>query len=316
MLAVSLSVELTAEVQILDDGNVETVAQSSAIISRDLIVGSSIAPQLGFSIVPITAGGTGETSAAAAVTALGLPAAANIATLSGTQTFTGSKAFVGNTFPIGTFERETGAATTGIFGATGLRASSTGVLADGFGPLFVAQIKGSGMGSFSGIGQIGFVRAGADNTGDIIFQPLAAGVATTRLLVRATGNVWLRNSLEFEGSTLDANKTTLTVTDPTASNTITLPNASGTVGLVLSGTATIDFASVNSGNWSTTETITVTGAATGDSVSLGLPTAAGTEDIIFTAWVSAADTVSIKFHNANGGSVNLASLAYKATIIR
>jgi hypothetical protein len=35
----------------------------------------------------------------------------------------------------------------------------------------------------------------------------------------------------FEGSTADANETTLTVTDPTADRTITLPNASGTVGL-------------------------------------------------------------------------------------
>jgi len=35
----------------------------------------------------------------------------------------------------------------------------------------------------------------------------------------------------FEGSTADANETTLTVIDPTADRTITLPNASGTVGL-------------------------------------------------------------------------------------
>jgi hypothetical protein len=39
------------------------------------------------------------------------------------------------------------------------------------------------------------------------------------------------NGIIFEGSTADANETTLTVTDPTADRTITLPNASGTVGL-------------------------------------------------------------------------------------
>ena len=33
----------------------------------------------------------------------------------------------------------------------------------------------------------------------------------------------------FEGSTDDAHETTLTVTDPTADRTVTIPNASGTV---------------------------------------------------------------------------------------
>jgi hypothetical protein len=42
------------------------------------------------------------------------------------------------------------------------------------------------------------------------------------------------SSIVFEGSTADANETTLTVTDPTADNTITLPNASGTVALLSS----------------------------------------------------------------------------------
>ena len=39
------------------------------------------------------------------------------------------------------------------------------------------------------------------------------------------------NTLRFEGATDDAHETTLTVTDPTADRTITLPNASGTVAL-------------------------------------------------------------------------------------
>lgn len=39
------------------------------------------------------------------------------------------------------------------------------------------------------------------------------------------------SSIVFEGSTADANETTLTVTNPTADRTITLPNASGTVAL-------------------------------------------------------------------------------------
>jgi hypothetical protein len=38
--------------------------------------------------------------------------------------------------------------------------------------------------------------------------------------------------IAFEGSTADANETTLNVIDPTAPRTINLPNASGTVALV------------------------------------------------------------------------------------
>ncbi len=38
--------------------------------------------------------------------------------------------------------------------------------------------------------------------------------------------------LSFEGSTADANETLLTVVDPTADRTISLPNQSGTVALV------------------------------------------------------------------------------------
>jgi hypothetical protein len=39
-------------------------------------------------------------------------------------------------------------------------------------------------------------------------------------------------TIRFDGATADANKTTLTVVDPTAGRTISLPNASGTVALV------------------------------------------------------------------------------------
>lgn len=81
-----------------------------------------------------------------------------------------------------------------------------------------------------------------------------------------TGAVTLGNaaSLVFEGATDDAFETTLAVTDPTADRTITLPNATGTVGLLSlaqtftaaqrgsitsfsssSGTATPNFASSN-----------------------------------------------------------------------
>jgi len=53
-----------------------------------------------------------------------------------------------------------------------------------------------------------------------------SGVAS----IATTGAV-TAGSLEFEGATADAFETTIAVTDPTADNTLTLPNASGTVAL-------------------------------------------------------------------------------------
>ena len=50
-----------------------------------------------------------------------------------------------------------------------------------------------------------------------------ASFDTTGILL-STGN-----TLRFEGSTADANETTLTVVDPTADRTINLPNQSGTI---------------------------------------------------------------------------------------
>jgi hypothetical protein len=53
--------------------------------------------------------------------------------------------------------------------------------------------------------------------------PKAGGVVTGALEIGNSG------SLVFEGSTNDGNETTLTVADPTAARTITLPNVTGTV---------------------------------------------------------------------------------------
>ena len=55
--------------------------------------------------------------------------------------------------------------------------------------------------------------------------PKAGGIITGALEIGTTG------SLVFEGATADGNETTLTVADPTADRTITLPNLTGTVAL-------------------------------------------------------------------------------------
>lgn len=70
-------------------------------------------------------------------------------------------------------------------------------------------------------------------------------------------------------------------------------------GRVLYGSKTIDFASVAS-NSNATSTISVVGAEIGNPVVLGLPSTSVTQDdIIFEAWVSASDVVTVRAYNAD-----------------
>lgn len=71
------------------------------------------------------------------------------------------------------------------------------------------------------------------------------------------------------------------------------------------GSATYDPASLVDGAGATT-TVTVTGAALGDFVT-GVSFSNDLQGITLTAYVSAADTVSVRFQNESGGTLDLAS---------
>jgi hypothetical protein len=72
----------------------------------------------------------------------------------------------------------------------------------------------------------------------------------------------------------------------------------------LSGSATYDPPNLVDGDGATT-TVTVTGAALGDFVEASF--SLDLQGITLTAWVSAADTVSVRFQNESGGALDLAS---------
>lgn len=83
---------------------------------------------------------------------------------------------------------------------------------------------------------------------------------------------------------------------------------------ILSASATLDFGNTTTNN-STDLTITVTGAAVGDPVFLGLP-AAPDANTCFTAWVSATNTVTVRFNNYSAGAVNPASGSYRVAVMK
>lgn len=84
--------------------------------------------------------------------------------------------------------------------------------------------------------------------------------------------------LFFEGSTNDGFETLLTVVDPTADNTITLPNLTGTVSLI-AATETLSnktFTTQIAINGSASGTAIITAPNTAGTPTLTLPTATGT----------------------------------------
>ena len=76
-----------------------------------------------------------------------------------------------------------------------------------------------------------------DDTGALRYNPSTGTLLVPNLNVSGTTTqvdtvtMEAQNAIVFEGATSDAHETTLTITDPTADRTITLPNSSGTVAL-------------------------------------------------------------------------------------
>jgi hypothetical protein len=77
---------------------------------------------------------------------------------------------------------------------------------------------------------------------------------------------------------------------------------------VLTGSASLNFGSIAT-TASADLTITVTGAAVGDEVSLALP-ASPTAGIVFNAFVSAANTVTVRASNITANAVDPAEATY------
>lgn len=131
--------------------------------------------------------------------------------------------------------------------------------------------------------------------GEHVFSTATGGSANTPLIERLRVGVNTTAAGQFHGAGLK------------------VPTSGGTVmDLLVSNTASLDFASIAAGA-SEDLTITVTGAAVGDSVALGLP-AAPTAGIIFQGFVSATNTVTVRATNITGSAVDPSSATYRATV--
>lgn len=114
-----------------------------------------------------------------------------------------------------------------------------------------------------------------------------------------TGGAILDGNISYDGSNL---RFTVSTTDYVISKTLV-------------ASATLDFPSISANSYQDL-TITVTGAAVGDIVSLGVDAAAIGANIYFpTPWVSAADTVTIRaVNNDISSSYDPASVTFKVSV--
>jgi hypothetical protein len=85
--------------------------------------------------------------------------------------------------------------------------------------------------------------------------------------------------------------------------------------LALTDTATLDFGNI-SANGHEVLTMTVTGAALSDVVSLGIPNASIDAHASFVAWVSSANTVSVKCFNFDGSNFNPAAGLFTVKVFK
>lgn len=184
---------------------------------------------------------------------------------------------------------------------------------------------------FNGIaGDIAIIN----NYGSGAIKMSAGGSSTAQLTLNASGNVGIGTEspnarLHLAAGTATASTAPLKFTSGTnlttaeagamefnGTNLFFSPSTTRhTVNHGLTGSATLDFPSTTT-LLSADLTITVTGAADGDVVSLGVPNTSVNANTFYTAWVSATNTVTVRFNNYSSGTVNPASGTFKVFVTK
>lgn len=135
---------------------------------------------------------------------------------------------------------------------------------------------------------------------------------------RADKTIALRGNTTIAGTTAITGNTAITGT-AAVSSTLSIGGGAA-IAKVLTGTGSVDFTALAAGTCETFN-ITVTGAANGDSVALGIPAAAWatTEYATIEGFVSASNVVTVKrcnITNVTTALSNPAAVVVRATIIQ
>lgn len=132
-------------------------------------------------------------------------------------------------------------------------------------------------------------------------------IAATRIPVARAAVVW---SLNRAGATVGIASTGQINLTPATGKGIAIGSSGAVVKKAVTGTASVDFTALAAGTCENF-TITVTGAADGDPVYVGIPAAAWatTEYATIDYFVSAADTVTVKRCNSTNATTALSNPA-------
>jgi hypothetical protein len=156
-------------------------------------------------------------------------------------------------------------------------------------------------------------------SGNVLLRKIQ-GAGGSQDIELTTDSIYLRR-INSSGDTSNIASTT---TDTSKFKILTTNTKTGSLAVYtgawpnngLSGSATLDFPSTGHGN-SADLTITVTGAAEGDVVALGIPNASIVANASYIAWVSATNTVTVRFNNyASSGNSDPASGTFKIKVFK
>jgi ABC-type Fe3+-hydroxamate transport system substrate-binding protein len=154
-----------------------------------------------------------------------------------------------------------------------------------------------------GNGNVGIGTTTPNATAKLDISDTAKGILIPRMTTAQ------RDAISSPAAGLSVYNTTLSTNDvKTAAAWYQQPNG-------LTGSDTLDFPSTGAHS-SADLTITVTGAADGDMVILGVPNASVTNDSNYSAWVSAANTVTVRYNHYGSGTKNPASGTFKVYVIK
>lgn len=102
---------------------------------------------------------------------------------------------------------------------------------------------------------------------------------------------------------------------PVVSDNGFVAGTGATVTSVLTATSTIDFSSISANTTSDSSGITVTGAAVGDAVMVGVP-ATIASGLVVTGYVSAANTVKVRAANVTASPIDPASGSFRVVVVK
>ena len=146
-----------------------------------------------------------------------------------------------------------------------------------------------------------------DDTGALRYNPSTGELLVPKLTVAGTTTtvdtvtINAQNAIVFEGATADSHETTLTITDPTADRTITLPDTTGTVAL----TSDIPSSGISSGNVATF----TSGVADNDFLRVDGTSIEGLSDSEVLSAIGGQASLTFGISNTNAVKIDSSSVA-------